>query len=84
MLVRQVLTVEGVGMGVNYGLNRCRFPAAVPSGCRVRAQVALQSVDQLNGGAMQLVLQVTIIAEHADKPLCVAEILSRYYPSPQG
>jgi acyl dehydratase len=84
MLVRQVLTIEGVGMGVNYGLNRCRFPAPVPSGCRVRGDVALQSVDQLDGGTVQLVLHVTITAENADKASCVAEILSRYYPHIEG
>jgi acyl dehydratase len=80
MLVRSVYTISGAGMGINYGLNRARFPTAVPSGSRVRAEVVLSSVDELEGGAMQLVSQVTITAEGADKPACVAEAVARYYP----
>jgi acyl dehydratase len=80
MLVRSVYTISGAGMGINYGLNRVRFPAPVPSGSRVRAEVVLSSVDELEGGAMQLVSKVTITAEGADKPACVAEAVARYYP----
>ena len=80
MLVRSVYTISGAGMGINYGLNRVRFPAPVPSGLRVRAEVVLSSVDELEGGAMQLVSKVTITAEGADKPACVAEAVARYYP----
>jgi acyl dehydratase len=80
MLVRSVVTISEAGMGINYGLNRCRFPSPLPAGSRVRAEVVLASVDQLDGGGMHLVLQVTITAEGAEKPACVAETVARYYP----
>jgi len=78
MLVSQVTRVEGVRMGVNYGLNKVRFPAPVPVGSRVRAGVRLKSVDDIDGGA-QIVNEVTIEREGGDKPSCVAETVARYY-----
>jgi acyl dehydratase len=79
-LVADALTVDGVGMGVNYGLNRCRFPSPVPSGSRLRAEVLLAAVDGLEGGAVQTTMTVTVRVEGADKPACVAEVLTRFYP----
>ncbi len=70
--------VEGAKMGVNYGLNKVRFPAPVPVGSRVRAHVRLLSVDDVPGG-VQVVTQVTIEREGGDKPVCVAESVSRIY-----
>ncbi len=70
--------VDGVTMGVNYGLNKVRFPAPVPAGSRVRARVALVSVDDVPGGA-QVTSQVTLEREGGDKPVCVAETVSRLY-----
>ena len=70
--------VEGATMGVNYGLNKVRFPAPVPVGSRVRAHVRLLSVDDVPGG-VQVVTQVTIERESGDKPVCVAESVSRIY-----
>ena len=78
MLASQVSRVEGVRMGVNYGLNKVRFPAPVPVGSRVRAGVRLKSVDDIDGGA-QIVNEVTIEREGGDKPSCVAETVARYY-----
>jgi len=78
MLVSQVTRVEGVRMGVNYGLNKVRFPAPVPVGSRVRAGVRLKSVDDIDGGA-QIVNEVTIEREGGDRPSCVAETVARYY-----
>ncbi len=77
-LVAQVLTVTDQKMGVNYGLNKVRFPAPVPVGSKVRASVTLQSVDQVAGG-LQNVLAVTIEREGGDKPVCIAEWVVRYY-----
>lgn len=76
-----MLRVQGVGMGVNYGLNRCRFPSPVPVGSRLRAQAELAAAEPLEGGAIQITTNVTIAAEGASKPACVAEVLSRYYPA---
>ena len=65
-------------MGVNYGLNKVRFPAPVPVGSRVRARFELLSVEDIEGGA-QLVSRVTVEREGGDKPVCVAEAVSRIY-----
>jgi acyl dehydratase len=77
-LAESALTVDDVRMGVNYGLNRVRFPAPVPSGSRIRARLKLLSHEPIDGGA-QLVMQVTIEREGSDKPVCVAETVSRRY-----
>lgn len=80
VMMRTVLTVDGVGMGINYGLNRCRFPAAVPSGSKLVATATVKDVDVRDDGGYQLETEVTLTVEGADRPSCVAEVLSRYYP----
>jgi acyl dehydratase len=77
-LVAQVLTVTDVAMGVNYGLNKVRFPAAVPVGSKVRASVTLKNVEEVAGG-LQLTQTVTIEREGGDKPVCIAEWVVRQY-----
>ena len=73
-----VVQVREVRMGVNYGLNKVRFMAPVPVGSRLRARVTLLDAQPLEGG-MQLAWRSTIEREGADKPVCVAEPLARYY-----
>jgi acyl dehydratase len=70
--------VRGTRMGVNYGLNKVRFPAPVPSGSRLRGHFKLLAYDPLDGGA-QLTVQVTMEREGSDKPVCIAESLARRY-----
>lgn len=70
--------VIGSTMGVNYGLNRVRFPAPVPVGSRLRARFVLKSAEALDGG-WQLVTEAVIEREGSDKPVCVAEMVSRRY-----
>jgi len=65
-------------MGVNYGLNRVRFPAPVPVGSRLRGHFKLLSYEALEGGA-QLTTQVTMEREGSTKPVCVAESVARRY-----
>jgi acyl dehydratase len=77
-LAESALRVDDVRMGVNYGLNRVRFPAPVPSGSRIRARLKLLNYEPIDGGA-QLVMQVTMERESSDKPVCVAETVSRRY-----
>ena len=77
-LAESALEIGDVKMGINYGLNRVRFPAPVPVGSRLRAQVALKAYEPLAGGA-QLTMEVTIEREGSDKPVCVAETVSRRY-----
>jgi acyl dehydratase len=77
----QLRRAEGVRMGLNYGLNRVRFPSPVPSGARVRARAVLVSCDKVEGAqdAAQLVNRVTIEVEGSSKPACVADMVSRLY-----
>lgn len=70
--------VRGTRMGVNYGLNKVRFPAPVPSGSRLRGHFKLLSYEPLEGGA-QLTVQVTMEREGSDRPVCVAESIGRRY-----
>jgi len=73
-----MFTFEGFAFGVNYGLNRVRFPAPMPVGARVRMRAKLASVEEIPGGA-QLTTELTFEREGGDKPVCVAESLSRVY-----
>jgi acyl dehydratase len=70
--------IDDVRMGVNYGLNRVRFTAPVPVGSRVRGHFKLTAYDPIEGGA-QLTVEVRMEREGSDKPVCVAESLSRRY-----
>lgn len=70
---------DGVKMGVNYGLNRVRFPHPVAVGARIRARTTPQSVAEVKGNAIQIVNQITVEIEGIDKPGCVAETVSRLY-----
>ncbi|MBE0549687.1 MAG: MaoC family dehydratase [Rubrivivax sp.] len=70
--------IDDVRMGVNYGLNRVRFPAPVRSGSRLRGRFRLLSYEPLNGGA-QLTVESTIELEGSAKPACVAESVSRRF-----
>jgi acyl dehydratase len=66
------------GMAINYGLNRVRFPAPVPVGSRLRTVFEVASVDEFDGGA-QVTMTATTEREGGDKPVCVAEVVFRYY-----
>jgi len=78
MLSTDVVKVKDARMGVNYGLNKVRFPAPVPAGSKVRATFELVSVEDVEGG-VQITSKVTIEREGGDKPVCVAETVSRSY-----
>ncbi|MGH7611179.1 MAG: MaoC family dehydratase, partial [Candidatus Dormibacteria bacterium] len=77
-LLRSVLRVDGARMGVNYGLNRVRFPAPLAVGSRVRARAELLEATSFGGG-VQIVVRTTVEVEGQAKPACVAETVSRYY-----
>jgi acyl dehydratase len=72
------MQVSGVTMGINYGLNKLRFPSPVPVGSKIRAGATLAAVEDVAGG-VQVALGVTFEIEGGTKPVCVAEILFRYY-----
>ncbi|WP_414169677.1 MaoC family dehydratase [Streptoverticillium reticulum] len=75
--VPMLLRVENVRMGINYGVNKVRFPAPVPAGSRLRARARLAGVAETEGG-VQLTTVVTVEREGGEKPVCVAESVSRY------
>jgi acyl dehydratase len=75
---RQVYRVDGVRMGLNYGLDTVRFPSPVPVGARVRGTCTLVDVTPVDGG-IQTVVSTTVEIEGSDKPACVAQTLGRYY-----
>ncbi len=66
-------------MGVNYGLNRVRFTAPLPSGSRVRARFKLLKYEKIEGNGVQVTWDVTVEREGSDKPVLVAEWLGRSY-----
>ncbi|MBL8324790.1 MAG: MaoC family dehydratase [Rubrivivax sp.] len=70
--------IDDIRMGINYGLNRVRFPAPVRVGSRLRGRFRLKAYEPLDGGA-QLTVEVTIEIEGSDKPACVAESVSRRF-----
>ncbi|MDO5288581.1 MAG: MaoC family dehydratase [Pseudomonadota bacterium] len=72
------LKVDDVRMGINYGLNKVRFMAPVPVNSRLRARIELLKTEPIEGG-MQNTWKVTVEREGSDKPVCVAESLSRSY-----
>ncbi|MEU7341397.1 MaoC family dehydratase [Streptomyces sp. NPDC007074] len=74
----QLISVEGVQMGVNYGTNKVRFPAPVPVGSRLRATAKVTGVDDVAGG-VQVSVAFAVERDGGDKPVCVAESVSRYY-----
>ncbi len=67
-------------MGVNYGLNKVRFTAPVPVGSRLRARMKLLSAEPIDNGGVQMAWLVAVEREGSDKPVCIAESLSRRYP----
>ena len=75
----QLLTAEGMKLDLNYGCDRVRFPGVVRSGSRVRARAQIISVEEVGGGAVQVKIRVTVEAEGIEKPVCVADTLSRFY-----
>jgi acyl dehydratase len=77
-LNNQVFRMEGFAFALNYGLNKVRFPAPVPVGSRVRAQVKLAALEDIPGGA-QIMLELTFGVEGGEKPACVAQTLARVY-----
>jgi acyl dehydratase len=74
----EVLVVTDTTMGVNYGLNKVRFPAPVPVGSKLRLTATLKDVEEVTGG-LQLTVTSVIEAEGVPKPVCIAEPVFRFY-----
>jgi acyl dehydratase len=78
-LFGELLAVQGVSMGINYGLNRVRFPAPVPVGSKIRMAAQLGAAEDAGVNAVQAVVDFTIEVEGSEKPACVAQGVYRYY-----
>ena len=78
-LLANALTMVDMTMGLNYGLNRVRFPAPVPVGSRVRGRLRLAAVEPLADGGAQLTWDIDVEREGSAKPVCVAQFLMRRY-----
>lgn len=79
LLLETAVDIRDVKMGVNYGLNRVRFTAPVPVGSELRGRIRLLAFDDLPDGGVQLTSEVTIERKGSDKPVCIAESISRRY-----
>jgi acyl dehydratase len=76
-LLRSAIRLPKQRMGINYGLNRVRFMAAVPSGSKIRGRFVPSEIKEIEGG-YQVVWTITIEREGSEKPSCVAEWVMRY------
>lgn len=79
MLTQSVFTIEGIKMGVNYGLNRVRFPSAVKVGSRIRLTSQLLELKENSEGGATVTYKQTVQVEDQDRPACVAEMIARLY-----
>jgi acyl dehydratase len=77
-LGKRAMSVGGVRMGINYGLDRVRFISPVPAGSRIRGRFTLSALADISGG-VQASWNVTVEREGGARPSCVAEWLVRYY-----
>ena len=78
-LLNELVDVKGVSMGINYGLNKVRFPAPVPVGSKVRLAAQLGAVEDAGVNAVQVVADFTMEIEGVAKPACVAQAIYRYF-----
>jgi acyl dehydratase len=78
-LFGELLEIRGTSMSVNYGLDKVRFPSPVPVGGRIRLRGTVDSVDEVGGNGVQMVLTFQIEVEGSAKPACVAQALFRHY-----
>lgn len=74
----QLMSVENLQMGVNYGCDRVRFPAAVRVGARIRGSGEITQVETMANGSVQVVVRVAVEVEGSDRPGCVVDTISRY------
>jgi acyl dehydratase len=78
-LLNELVDVKGVSMGINYGLNKVRFPTPVPVGSKIRLAAQLGAVEDAGVNAVQAVVDCTIEVEGGGKPACAAQAVLRYY-----
>jgi len=79
LFLPEIMKVENVSMGVNYGCEKVRFPAPVPVDSRVRGGGEIISAEEVKGG-VQVVVRMTIEIEGSERPACVIDTISRFFP----
>ena len=79
LFLPDLLIVENTSMGVNYGCEKVRFPAPVPVGSRLRGSGEVVSAEEVKGG-VQVVVRVTVEIEGSERPACVVDTISRFFP----
>lgn len=79
LFLPQIMEVRNTSMGVNYGCEKVRFPAAVPVGSRIRGGGEIISAEEVKGG-VQVVVRMTIEIEGGERPACVIDTISRFFP----
>lgn len=79
VLVSEIFDLKDKKMGINYGIDKLRFPAPVPVGKRVRMKAELKKLKEIRENAYQANFILTFEVENQEKPACVAEVIYRYY-----
>ncbi len=77
LFLPQLITVENISMGINYGVNKVRFPSPVVVGSRIRGGAEIDAVDEVAGG-VQVIIKITVEIEGSAKPACIVENVTRY------
>lgn len=80
LFLPQIIDVQNISMGVNVGCEKIRFPSPVPVGSRIRGVGELISAEEMKGG-VQSVVRVTVEIDGQERPACVVDTISRYFPA---
>lgn len=80
LFLPQLMRVDNVSMGVNYGVEKVRFPTPVPVDSRIRGRGEIVAVEEVKG-AVQVIVRVTVEVDGSDRPACVADTISRFFPA---
>jgi len=83
LFLPQLMEVRNVSMGVNYGCDRVRFPAPVPVGSRIRGGGEVVGAEEVRGG-VQVVVRIAVEVEGSERPACVVDTISRFFPANQA
>ena len=75
-MIGQTVVLRSMKMGVNYGLNRVRFPSPIPVDSRVRLRCRAGGIQAMDNGGLKVVWQCEVELEHSPKPACVCELIS--------
>lgn len=78
-LFNELLAIDGTSMGVNYGLNKVRFPSPVPVGAKIRLHGTVGDVTEVKGNGVEMTLDFTVEIDGTDKPACIAQAVYRHY-----